>query len=219
MEQISLNVEKRTTTGKGPARQLRMQNKIPAVMYGTGTNESLTVDTKTLTRHLLTEGGKNKLYVLKGEGLKEAYTLIKDYQVDPVTRVLKHVDLLEVDVTKKIEVKVGLTVVGRAPGVVEGGILNVVEREITISVLPNKIPQSIDVDVSGLAIGDSVHIEELSVPEGVEKIYSQNIALVAVVPPAKEEEATPSTEEAAAPEVITAKATDDGDAKKEDKKG
>jgi large subunit ribosomal protein L25 len=136
-----------------------------------------------------------------------------------------HVDLLEIDVTKKIDVTVALNFVGKAVGVGEGGVLNFIERTIQIRCLPTAIPQHIDVDVSSLAIGNSLHSDDLKLPEGIEKASQLNSTLVTCVPPTKEEDAVASLAPTAEPEVITEKKPAEGeaaaagaDAKKEEKK-
>jgi|694.fasta_scaffold28245_6 large subunit ribosomal protein L25 len=222
MEQLNLNVELRNGTGKSVTRKLRAMGKLPGVVYGLGKNMLITVDPRPVKKLLLEEGGRNKTLNLKGEGLEGRYALIKDYMVDPVSRQLLHVDLLEIDINKKIDVTVQLNFIGKAAGVGEGGVLNIVERTIAIRCLPTAIPKHIDVDVSALQIGDSIHLDQLSLPAGIEKVSHTNPTLVGVVPPAKEEEATPSLTAAAEPEVITAKKPEaDGEAgadKKEEKK-
>jgi large subunit ribosomal protein L25 len=120
--------------------------------------------------------------------------------------------LLEIDINKKIQVTVKLNFVGKAAGAADGGVLNIVEREIEVSAFPNRIPKSIDVDVSALTIGDSLHLDGVKLPEGVEASSHSNPTLCALVPPAKEEDAAPSLTPAAEPEVITAKAPAEGEA-------
>jgi len=205
MEQLNLNVEVRKETGKGANRRLRSSGKLPGVIYGLGKNLSVAVDPRPIKKLLLEEGGRNRTLNLKGEGVDGRVALIKEYLVDPVSRELLHLDLLEIDITKKIDVTVALNFVGKAAGVAEGGVLNIVEREVLVRCLPNAIPKHIDVDVSALKIGDSIHLDQLSFPEGVEKVSQMNPTLVGVVPPAKEEEAAATLTAPAEPEVITAK--------------
>lgn len=205
MEQQSLSVETRDSRGKGPARRLRASGKLPGVLYGLGKNIPITVDPRTIHRFLLAAGGRNQIFNLAGPGVDGKHALIKDYQVDPVERNLVHVDLLEIDVTKKISVTVPLAFTGKALGVAEGGVLNLIERQIEVKCLPTQIPGHIDVDVTALKIGDSIHLEEVKLPEGIEMGNRMNPTLCTVVPPAKEEEAAPSLTPSAEPEVITAK--------------
>lgn len=212
MEQHILTVEPRTETGKGIGRRLRMQGKVPAVIYGLGKTAPLAVDPVFVQRQLLSEAGRNRVFDLKGAGLDGRHALVKDYQVDPVSRRLIHVDLLEIDVTKKIVVTVPITLTGKAEGVAEGGVLNFIERTIEVRSLPNKIPKHIDVDVTALKIGDSIHLDQVNLPDGVEKVSQTNLTIVTCVPPTKEEELAPQLTEAAAPEVITEKKPAEGEA-------
>ena len=141
MEQITLSLETRTDTGKGIARRLRKAGKLPGVLYGLGHNVSVTVDPRPIHDLLLQAGGRNKILNLKGGSEVEGrHAIIRDYQIDPVKRNLLHVDLLEIDVTKKIVVTVPINIVGRAIGVADGGVLNMIERQIEIKCLPTQIP-------------------------------------------------------------------------------
>ena len=221
MEEHKLEVESRELTGKGPARRLRMAGKIPAILYGMGDHKKLSLNPVVCERTLLQEGGKNQLLTVKGAGLDGKKVMVKDYQVDPVSRKLLHVDLFEIDVTEKVEVTVALNFIGKCKGVVDGGILNVVIRDVEVKCLADKIPNHIDVDVTNLNIGDSVHLEDLALGEGLEKASQQNPTIVTVVPPSKEEELTPALEAGAAPEVITEKkdATEGAAGDKADDKG
>ena len=206
MEQLTLDVETREGKGKSATRKIRAAGKLPGVLYGLGHSIAVTVDPRTLHKLLLSEGGRNQILNLKGgQGVDGKAALVKDYQVDPVNRQLLHVDLLEIDVKKKINVTVALNIVGKSIGVAEGGVLNFIERAIEVKCLPTQIPAHIDVDVTALKIGDSIHIDDLKLPEGVEKAAAANATLVTVVPPTKEEEAAPSLAPTAEPEVITAK--------------
>lgn len=205
MEQQTLAVETRATKGKGEARRLRAAGKVPGVLYGTGKNHDLALDPRRVTQLLLGEGGTTQLFTLQGGNLDGKKALLKDWQVDPLSRKLVHVDLLEVDPTKKIMVTVKINYTGRAIGVADGGVLNMIERELEVRCLATKIPQSIDIDVSALKIGASIHLDEVTMPEGVEKVSHTNDTLVTVVPPTKEEEAAPVLTQAAEPEVLTEK--------------
>jgi large subunit ribosomal protein L25 len=119
--------------------------------------------------------------------LADKVALVKDMQYHPISGDVIHADLYEVDLTAKIAVHMPLHFVGKAAGVVRGGILQPIIREIEVECLPLDIPAYFDVDVSALDIGDSVHIEDLRMPEGVTAIYESNLALVSVVPPTVEE--------------------------------
>jgi len=221
MEQLTLSVENRELTGKGANRRLRRAGRLPGVLYGLGKNASISIEPKLVRKLLLEEGGRNKVLNLEGSGLGGRHAIIKDYCVDPLSRNLLHVDLLEIDVTKKIAVTVPLNFTGKAVGVADGGVLNVVERSVEVYCLPTQIPQHIDVDVTSLKIGASLHLDDLTMPEGIEKASHVNSTLVTVVPPAKEEAAAPSLTPSAEPEVIGEKkdaAPAEGEKKDEKKK-
>jgi len=211
MEQHTLWVEPRKQTGKGVNRKIRKAGKIPAVLYGMGSSQPVVVDPVVVNRNLLNMDARNWVYSIEEGALKGKNILIKDWQVDPLSRRLIHVDLLEIDITKKIRVTVKLTLVGKAIGVAEGGVLNIIERSIEVECQPNKIPTHIDVDVTNLAIGRSIHLSEIQLPEGVEKTLQTDPTLVACVPPTKEEDAVASLTAAADPEVLTAKKPAEGE--------
>lgn len=205
MEQQTLAIELREKTGKGAAHKIRRTGKVPGVLYGLGKHTSIAVNPITIRKYLLQKGGRNIILTLSGSGVSGRHALIKDYQVDPVTRDLVHVDLLEIDTTKKVRVTVPFHFSGKSVGVAEGGVLNIVGRTIEVRCLPTSIPKHIDVDVSALKIGDSIHLDELAMPEGIERVSPVNATLVTVVPPTKEEELQPALAPTAEPEVITEK--------------
>lgn len=226
MEQQTLSVEIREQKGKGAARKIRRAGRLPGVLYGLGHQHNIVLDPRTVRKNLLEEGGRNRVFTLEGAQVAGRHALIKEYQVDPLSRELLHVDLLEIDVTKKIQVTVTLNFIGKSVGVAEGGVLNIIERTVDIRVIPTAIPKHLDVDVTALKIGDSIHLDQLTLPEGIEKASHINPTLVTVVPPTKEEELAASLTPAAEPEVITEKKAEEGaaaapgagDAKKEEKK-
>lgn len=220
MEQNILSLEAREGTGKGVARKIRAAGRLPGVFYGPGKSQAVTMEPRMVEKTLLQEGGKNTVFTLKGAGVDNISALIKDYQVDPVSRKLLHVDLMEIDVKQKVLVTVALHFTGKCEGVaMQGGVLNIVEREIKVNCLPTAIPSHIDVDVTKLLIGESVHEEDLQLPSGVERAVSHsNNTLVTIVPPTKEEEAAPDLGEAEAPEVLSDK-KDEGEGEAGDKGG
>ncbi len=212
MEQNTLWAEPRQQVGKGVTGKIRKSGKLPAVLYGLGKSQPIVVEPIFIYKTLLSEEGRNRVYQIEGGELKGKNVLIKDWQVDPLSRRLVHVDLLEIDITKQIVVTVAVTLIGKAAGVAEGGVLNIIERTIEIRCLPNAIPKHIEVDVTSLIIGRSLHLDDIKLPAGVEKASADaNPTLVACVPPTKEEEAAPSLTAAAEPEVITAKKPAEGE--------
>jgi large subunit ribosomal protein L25 len=198
LETLEIQADAREVDSKRSARRLRRDGKIPGVLYGPKTETlALQFNKKEFsTRVAGLEGSHLVRLKSKSTALADKVALVKDMQYHPITGDVIHADLYEVDLTAKIQVHVPLHFVGKAAGVIRGGILQPIVREIEVECLPMDIPEFFNVEVSALDIGDSVHIEDLAMPEGVTAIYESNLALVAVVPPTVEEEPTPA---AAAP--------------------
>jgi large subunit ribosomal protein L25 len=203
METQTLAAEKRSGTGKGAARQLRLRDKVPGVFYGPETSPtSVAVSPKELIRVLSTDLGRNALIKLDFEG-SEILTMVRELQVHPVTRSVVHVDFYKVDVSRPVSTRVRFVTTGRAKGVVEGGTLNVVFRELPVRATPDKIPVSIDVDITNLELHDGLAVKDLSLPEGVVVQLDPARNLVSVVTTRKEvdpDEEAKAAEAAAAPE-------------------
>jgi len=189
LETIEIQVEPREAGAKGKAKQLRREGKLPGIFYGPKAESvPLELDRKDfLSRVAGLEG--SRLIRIKSSSplLAERVALVKEMQFHPVTGEVVHADLYEVDLSARIRVKVPLHFVGKAEGVVRGGILQPVVREIEVECLPMDIPEYFDVEVSSLDIGHSLHVKDLSIPEGVTAVYESNLTLVTVVPPTVEE--------------------------------
>jgi len=166
MAEIILNAAPRDSRGKGPARRLRAKGLIPAVVYG-GTSEiaHVAVDPAALLKAIETPHRFNTILTLKMEGV-EKHVLFKEYEVDPVSRELLHADFLEVRMDKPVRVHVPVETVGKAVGQTEGGILSLAAHDILVEALPGRIPVKIEVDVTELKIGHSLHISVVKPPEG-----------------------------------------------------
>ncbi len=194
----NLGLRARDSRGKGAARKLRSVGRIPGVLYGPKIGSvSVDLETRDLER-ILRESGANALLDLSVDGrddLTNSVALVKELQRDPVRGHPMHVDLYQVDLAQKVEVAVPLVTRGRSEGVEAGGILDVVIREITVSCLPGAIPESLEVDVSALNIGDVIHAGQIGLPPDVELAIDGDLGVVHVVAPAVEEE--PVTEELA----------------------
>jgi len=188
----ALSVEVREHTGKGMGRRLRAGGRIPAILYGRGRESvPISLDPRLLEKLLATsDAGMNTLIDLAVAGrsdLAGRVVLVKELQRHPVRGSLLHADFYEVDLTKTIEVSVPIHVAGTAAGVaLDGGILDQALRELEIECLPRAIPDQIDVDVSALMIGQSIHVRELSLPEGVKLLSDPDLSVVSVVAPAAE---------------------------------
>lgn len=189
MQEIELTVEARDQYGKGPNRRLRQTGKIPGIFYGPKTaSVAIQVDGKNFTRNVASlEGAHLIRFQSDVADLKERVVLVRETQVHPVSGAVLHVDFYEVDLTKRLQVTVPLHFTGRPRGVVEGGILQPVLRELLVECLPNNIPEFIEVDVTELSIHDTVHLADLTVPSAVTAIYESNEAVVTVLPPTVEE--------------------------------
>lgn len=207
----TLDVEVRERTGKGAARKLRAAGRIPGVLYGRGKpSVAVGLDPISLEKALArSESGMNTLFDLRlrGDGQQaDRVVMVKDLQRDPVTGFFLHADLYEVDLARTVEVEVPIHLLGEARGVeMDGGVLDQQLRELAVECLPRAIPDEIEVDVSGLEIGDSLHVADLKLPEGVTLREDPEVSVVSVVAPTKEEEA-PAEEEAAAAEAPEAEA-------------
>jgi len=209
MKTIELTVEKRSTKGKNEARRTRIGGKIPAVVYGAGKpTVAVSVDRRALSDVFREGASENTIFLLKLEGTDQSrHAMIKELQRDPATRKAQHVDFVRVLMDTKIRVKVTLEAVGTAVGVkTEGGILEIVTREVEIECLPGAIPQKIPVDVSELKIGDLIRLADVKAVEGVTFVDPPDRVLLHVTHPTAEKAPEVAAAEAAAeptePEVL-----------------
>jgi large subunit ribosomal protein L25 len=183
--------QRRDEKGKGPARRLRQKGLIPAVVYGGKSDPAhLAVDPAALMKAIETPHRFNTVLTLQMEG-SDKYVLFKDYTVDPVSRRLLHADFLEVKLDEPVRVEVPVVTTGKAEGVTQGGILSIAAHEIALEALPEKIPVQIEVDVTNLKIGQSIHVSELKPPEGCKLRYSTDYVVAFMAVPEKEEVAAP----------------------------
>jgi large subunit ribosomal protein L25 len=194
VETLEIHADAREKDKKRDAKRLLRGGKIPGILYGPKMQSvALEFDKREFSARIAGLEGSH-LVRLKSTtaSLADKVALVKEMQYHPISGDVIHADLYEVDLTARITVHVPLHFVGKAAGVVRGGILQPIVREIEVECLPLDIPEFFNVDVSALDIGDSVHIEELTMPEGVSVIAESNLPLVAVVPPTIEEAPTPA---------------------------
>jgi large subunit ribosomal protein L25 len=211
--EFALGVELREKRGKGVARKLRAAGRIPGICYRRNA-ESVAVSLDPRELDLLlrkASAGINTLIDLKvtgGGDFDGRQVLVKELQRDPITGAYLHADLYAVDLQQSIHVSVPVHLKGTAVGVtLGGGILDQATRELDVECLPNAIPEEFAVDVSQLEVGDSIHVRDLEVPEGIEILNDPDVSIVSVVAPSVSEEAAPAEaevegavpEEAAAP--------------------
>jgi large subunit ribosomal protein L25 len=207
MEFVDLKVERRTGTGKSIARKLRQRGRIPAIVYGEGEPIPVAADPKSLLKALRTEAGENVILNLTIVDTEEVTrkAMVKGVQVDPVTGIMLHADFLAISMERPIEVEVPVELVGVARGVKEeGGIVEQILRELTMKCLPSAIPDSIQLDISTLGMGDVVHVKDLAIPGGVELLTDREQVVVTVAAAPVEEVAVPVAAEAVAPEAAEA---------------
>ena len=183
MAKSVLNVEPRVRTGKGGSRKVRADGLVPAVVYGKGIETlNLRVDPKALQQATATEAGWNTLITLKGDGPFDGKVVVlKDMQIDAIRREPKHVDFYALDLKKKIAFMVPVSPQGKSKGEKEGGTLQLVRHELEVFCLPTNIPHSIEINVEELEVGDAVHIDEGSFPEGAESRHDVNFTVLTVV--------------------------------------
>lgn len=195
-----LKVEARQESGKGPASKLRKAGRIPAVCYGRDRKPMpISVAPEELTAILRGPLGLNSL--IKLDGAEDRTVFVQELQKHPVERNLLHVDFVDVDTEKPIRRNVRVELLGKPEGVKQGGVLQVTQRDILVECLPAQIPASVQLNVEQLLIGQSIHMEEIELPEGVKAIYDRNYSICAVVAPTEEkveEEAAPEEGEEAA---------------------
>lgn len=207
METFELQGKARTADGTRKARGVRRNEMIPAVVYGHGMKPlSVEVPERAFFKALHTKAGENVLITLQIEGVKleESTCRIKAIQHNPVTDKIDHIDFMVISLTEEIKVMVPVVVLHAedAPGVKEGGVLDLVHHEIEVECLPTKIPEKIEVDVKVMKINDAIHVKDLALPSDVKCLLSADEVVVAIHPP-REEEVKPVEEgEAAGPEVI-----------------
>ena len=204
MTEMTLAAQTRRSKGKSEARRLRREGQLPGVVYGLGDPVPIQFDKHSAEVLVHALHGSERLISLQlaeaaGASATERHVLLKDVQTTPVGAKLLHIDFHEVDVTKTVHVSVEVKAKGRAAGEKEGGILQQVTYEVMVECLPTIIPESLELDVGELRIGDSLHVSDLVVSEGVTVLSPPDETLFVVVAPRVEEEAAVVAEEGAVP--------------------
>ena len=201
MSQVVLAARTRQDAGKAAARKLRNQGQFPAVFYGPGTEPLLlSVDQRefeTLLRHT---SGENLIVELQVESEPARQAMLKELQVHPLRRTVLHADFYEISMDREITVNLPVHLINTPVGVTNGGILETVRREITITCLPSKLVPALEADVSALDIGDALHVSDLILPEGMVSDEEGYLTVAVVSAPAvapEEAEEEEALEEAA----------------------
>jgi large subunit ribosomal protein L25 len=213
MERPVLTAEIRDGVGKEKARKIRARGLVPAIFYGPRSKTiPLVIDPKELAKVLQTEAGENVLIDLdirKSDGSDRKVVMVKDFQVDPLKRITLHTDFYEVAMDEVVTIEVPIHLIGKPEGIKMGGILEQIRRVIQIQCFPGDIPKSIDVDVSSLRIGDSIHVQDIKIEKA--KILSEtNFTIATVVPPAVEEKKV---------EEVVVEAVEEAEVKEKEKEG
>jgi large subunit ribosomal protein L25 len=197
-ERIKLQVQERERKGSAEARRLRREGLIPGVLYGNGRQpHAICVPERELRRVLTGSSGLHAILDVVLEGQKTTHaSILKDFQQDPIRGHISHVDLQEVRLDQPIQASVTVQLVGEPEGVKEGGVLSQVQREINVEALPMEIPEHIELDVSGMKIGDTLRLADLAARDGVTYLDNpEETVLATVTLPTRVEEPEPEVEE------------------------
>ena len=211
MEVAELKAQIRKGSGKGVSRKLRASGFIPAVLYGSGSNSTpLSIQSAELGNLLRAEKGEAGFIklIIQGEGKKlEKLSVIKELQTNPVTHSLVHADFYEIRMDHKLTMDVPIHLLGQPIGVKMGGELHQFKRDLKVSCLPSAMPKFVELDISGLDIGNTLRVADVTLAEGVDILDADEAQIISVVAKRAIEEEKPVEEEAAPaePEVITEK--------------
>lgn len=189
MDRIALTAQVREKAGKGVARGLRRDAQVPAVLYSHGKSIPISMVNKDVSKVLNTEGGEHALINLKlegGKGAGEKLALIKDYQVDPLSGKLIHLDLMEVAMNEKVKIQVAVHIIGNSIGVKKGGLFQYGQRDLEVECLPANIPDFIEVNISELKVNESLYVRDITAPEGVKILTDGDNTVATIQPPISE---------------------------------
>lgn len=199
MAQFSLSARIRDNKGKGVARRLRRDDQIPAVFYGPNAKATmLSVGYRDLEGIIKQNTSENIILGLKIEsesGIESRKVMLKELQIDPIKDTYLHADFYEISMDKELTVDIPVHLVNTPIGVQKGGILQHVKREITITCLPDNLVDSLEVDVSGLDIGESIHLRDIEIPEGIKTAQEDHLTIAVVVAPSVAPEEAEEIEE------------------------
>jgi large subunit ribosomal protein L25 len=190
-ERTKLTVTKREQLGSRETRRLRKQGVVPGVLYGRSEPIAIAVDARELRRALTGKAGLHSILDVEIDGTGSSHaSILKDYQLDKVRGGVTHVDLQEVRLDRPIHASVAVQLIGGedAPGVREGGVLSQPLRELNVEALPLEVPEHLELDVSHMALGDTLRLADITVPEGVTLLDDLETVVATVTAPSREEE-------------------------------
>ncbi|HEY6149202.1 MAG TPA: 50S ribosomal protein L25 [Gaiellaceae bacterium] len=181
-ERVKLEVQPRESRGSADSRRLRKEGLIPGVLYGGGKEpHAFCVAERELRRVLTRDAGLHAILDVTVDGADARPSILKSYQQDPIKGTLTHIDLQEVRLDRPIQARVVVELIGEPVGVTEGGVLSQVNREITVEALPMEIPEHLDLDVTGMAIGDTLRLVDLPVQQDVKFLDDPEETVLATV--------------------------------------
>lgn len=191
MELIELNAKSREISGKGAARKLRSNNEIPAIVYGAKKESAMLSINNTEFVKIIREHGSMGLFFdlnIDGDSGKKKSVMLKDLQMDTFGINYLHIDLHEIDMDESVTISVSVETIGESKGVKEGGLLQIIRRELDVVCKPSDAPETIQIDISDLDVGDAVHVEDIDLGENIEIPHDVNFTLITIVAPTIEEE-------------------------------
>ena len=198
MEQIELKAIIRKTTGNSPARALRREGRIPAVLYGPGTEPVLLSVSTGDFEEVLKRGNISQvllnLIIQNGKTFSKS-AVIKELQTHPVSQDFLHIDFYEIDMKRKIKVNIPVVTKGKSKGVELGGVVQIIRHELEVLCFPGEIPEEIEIDITDLDMGDSIHVEEIHLEGDMEIQAEVNYTVLTVLSPKVEEEEVEEEEE------------------------
>lgn len=212
-KQVKLKAERRSETGRSAARKLKARGIVPAVVYGAKDKpQPLQISARDISLMLSHATGENILVELEIDGDSGKLAMVQEVQHSPVGGAILHVDFHAVSMDEKVHAEVPVESSGVATGVKNfGGLLEQALRFIAVECLPRDLPDRITVDISELNIGDSIHVRDIKLPEGVTAKAQADLTVFSVLAPTVEEEPAPAAATAAGPEVITEKKPAEGE--------
>jgi len=216
MEKILVRADARPEVGKGVARSLRRSGMLPAVVYSGGNSKPIKVHGKEMTKLIFTGTGDHALITIElhedGAKKSEHPVLVKEYQTDPVSDELLHVDFIEVSLKELVKVTVPIVIVKEPIGIKLGGILEHHMRDLEVECLPTQIPDKIEVDAEHIDIGHSLHVSDITIPDGINMTSDLAGVILNVSAPKVEEVAVEEgVEEGAEPELVGEKGKEEAE--------
>ena len=190
MELIELSAKTRETSGKGAARKLRQKNEIPAIVYGAKKDPvMLSIDNVEFVKIIRKHGTMGLFFNLNidGDSGKKKSVMLKDMQMDTFSLNYLHLDLHEIDMDETVTISVSVETIGESIGVKEGGLLQIIRRELDVVCKPIDAPETIQIDITNLDVGDAVHVEDIDMGENIEIPHEVNFTIITIVAPSVEE--------------------------------